>query len=398
MFGKYHLSGVVFLVFLVCTPLVARGAEVADLQQQIDARRATIDALQKQIDQLRQAVTVKQTEKQSLNNQLSIIGSRLEKTRLNIEQTQNKLKETSLKKQQTELIIAEKKDLIARQQAQISELVRALDFSDRQSLITILASGKTLSDFFTTRSAYEAINDQLAAALVTVKNTKKELEQQQATLAAQETDLNKLDNSLSGQKESLHSQSVAKTQLLTETKASEARFQKMITDLKRQYAAIESEINGIEKEIKARLKSGALKVPTGDVALRWPSLSQVVTATFHDPDYPFRNIFEHSGIDIRSAQGTSVRAAGAGVVARAKNAGRGYSYVIIVHNNTISTLYGHLSRIDVREDEVVSAGEIIGLSGGKPGSPGAGPFVTGPHLHFEVRQEGIPVNPLDYLP
>lgn len=398
MFSKHHLSGAVILIFLLFLPTIARGVEVADLQKQINERRASIDALQKQIDQLRQAVTVKQTEKQSLNNQLSIIGSRLQKTRLNIEQTQNKLKETELKKQQTELIIAEKKDLIAREQAQISEMARALDFSDRQSLITILANGKTLSDFFTTRAAYETLNGQLAVALTAVNAAKKDLDHQHEVLAGQAVDLQKLNNTLTGQKESLNSQSVAKSQLLAETKQSEARFQKMITDLKRQYAAIEGEINGIEREIKARLKSGSLKVPTGDVAWRWPSLSQVVTATFHDPDYPFRNIFEHSGIDIRSAQGTPVRAAGAGVVARAKNAGRGYSYVIIVHNNTFSTLYGHLSRIDVKEDEIISAGEIIGLSGGQPGTLGAGPFVTGPHLHFEVRQEGIPVNPLDYLP
>ena len=61
------------------------------------------------------------------------------------------------------------------------------------------------------------------------------------------------------------------------------------------------------------------------------------------------------------------------------------------------TLYGHVSDIMVMDGQSVKAGDVIGLSGGTPGTKGAGLYTTGPHLHFEILKDGVHVDPLEYM-
>lgn len=395
---KILVSVFCLIVLISSSHFVFAADEVSDLQKKIDDRKAYIQDLQKQIDAMKKMLASKQLEKVSLNNQLGIINGRLKKAELDLKSTKEELQQTELVLKETQLKISKKEDEINEQQVEIGELVRTLDFAERQSLVSIFASGKTLSDFFSAQDAVHAVDTELTRTLIKVMIAKQDLDKERDRLAATKVALENSKQSLLTKQEQLQSQSQSKAQLLLQTKQSEEKFQKLVSDLKRQYSSTEGEIASIERQVRAKLQGTGKSLPTGPLNFRWPTPSHYVTATYHDPDYPFRHVFEHPGIDIRAAQGTAIRAVGNGVVARAKNAGMGYSYIIIVHNNKVSSLYGHISRILVREDEVVSAGDIIGYSGGTPGTSGAGPFVTGAHLHFEVRNEGIPVNPLDYLP
>lgn len=94
----------------------------------------------------------------------------------------------------------------------------------------------------------------------------------------------------------------------------------------------------------------------------------------------------HAGVDIAAPEGTSVRAAGDGVVVRSGRAGGYGNLVVVDHGGGLQTRYGHLSRIDVASGERVSAGATVGAVG-QTGR------ATGPHLHFEVRRDGRAVDP-----
>ena len=257
-----------------------------------------------------------------------------------------------------------------------------------------------LSDFFNEIRAVESIQGTLQTDFEELQSLKQNLEIKRAALLAQRESLNRLAAQHEEKKLNLEDERRTQAVLLKETRQSESEFLSSINQLKNQQTSINSEIVGLEVEIRRRLeqqgKQGLQSL--GDGSLAWPVPKNTITAAFHDPNYPFRYIFEHPAIDIRTTQGTPVRAAAAGYVARAKDNGLGYNYIMLLHNDKLSTVYGHVSKILVKEEEFVTQGQVIGLSGGTPGTPGAGRLTTGPHLHFEVRQQGIPVNPLLYLP
>jgi murein DD-endopeptidase MepM/ murein hydrolase activator NlpD len=98
----------------------------------------------------------------------------------------------------------------------------------------------------------------------------------------------------------------------------------------------------------------------------------------------------HTGIDFGVSYGTPIHAAADGVVVSAGPLGGYGNATIIDHGGSLATLYAHQSQLRVSPGQHVSRGQIIGLSG-------CSGYCTGPHLHFEVRVNGVPVNPLPYL-
>jgi murein DD-endopeptidase MepM/ murein hydrolase activator NlpD len=100
----------------------------------------------------------------------------------------------------------------------------------------------------------------------------------------------------------------------------------------------------------------------------------------------------HPALDIARAIGTPVKAADSGFVVVAGWSNDGYgNHIVIDHRNGYQTLYAHLNRIYVKAGDSVGKGAEIGQMGNTGRS-------TGPHLHFEVRKNGVRLNPLSHLP
>jgi len=121
----------------------------------------------------------------------------------------------------------------------------------------------------------------------------------------------------------------------------------------------------------------------------------VITSNFGSREHPvFKIVSFHSGIDIAGQNLTPVHAANYGKIISTGYRG-GYGNTIIISHGkykgiNTSTLYAHLDQIFVAENQIVKKGQIIGLEGSTGTS-------TAPHLHFEVRKNGIPVNPLQFI-
>ena len=122
----------------------------------------------------------------------------------------------------------------------------------------------------------------------------------------------------------------------------------------------------------------------------WP-LNGILRSSFGERSDPFsgEGAF-HTGIDLSAVTGTDVHATGDGVVVNAGWSGRYGKLVVVDHGNGVQTYYAHLSEFLVVPGEEVRLGQVIALSGGTG-------RVTSPHLHYEVRVAGTPVNPYRYL-
>ena len=102
----------------------------------------------------------------------------------------------------------------------------------------------------------------------------------------------------------------------------------------------------------------------------------------------------HQGLDLLADVGTPVYSAKSGkVVSATQNKGMG-KYIIIRHRDNIITVYGHLLNILVRRDDYVRQGQVIGRVGKTGNAKSAAMF---PHLHFEIRKNGVPLDPLEYI-
>ncbi|NBB47671.1 peptidoglycan DD-metalloendopeptidase family protein [Rhizobium sp. CRIBSB] len=122
-----------------------------------------------------------------------------------------------------------------------------------------------------------------------------------------------------------------------------------------------------------------------------PAPGQEITSRFGNrPDPFFGGLAMHAGIDFRAPTGTEIRSTGAGKVVTAGFSGGYGNMVEIDHGLGLRTRYGHMSRILVSEGDGIEPGQVLGLSGSTGRS-------TGPHLHYEVRRNGDPVDPMRFL-
>lgn len=139
-------------------------------------------------------------------------------------------------------------------------------------------------------------------------------------------------------------------------------------------------------EYMSKLLNSVAFTPMG-----YPRLSSITSAFGYRSD-PFdgESAELHPGIDFRGAKGDPVHVTADGnVVFTGRKGGYG-NCIIVQHKNDFQTLYGHLSHIDVKEGQSVKTGDVIG----KVGSTGRS---TGTHLHYEVRKNGKPINPVKFL-
>jgi murein DD-endopeptidase MepM/ murein hydrolase activator NlpD len=174
--------------------------------------------------------------------------------------------------------------------------------------------------------------------------------------------------------------------------AAEAEEQQIIEGLRARRAEFEAEYAAVQAQINAQIAAATSRgnPVQGNGRFGWP-VNGSVTSGFGPRSHPiYGGSRMHTGIDISASSGTPIRAGGDGVVVMAGANGGYGNWTLVDHGGGLATGYAHQSSIGVSVGLRVGKGTVIG----RVGSTGAS---TGPHLHFEVRVNGNPVNPMAWL-
>jgi murein DD-endopeptidase MepM/ murein hydrolase activator NlpD len=181
--------------------------------------------------------------------------------------------------------------------------------------------------------------------------------------------------------------------------AAEAEEQQLIEGIRARKAEFEAEYSAVQAQIEAQIAAAAASRgnPTPPVASGRGNgrfmlpVSAPVTSGFGQRNHPISGSSRmHTGVDLGASSGTPIKAAEGGTVVMAGPNGGYGNWTLIDHGGGLATGYGHQSAIGVRVGQHVSRGEVIG----RVGSTGAS---TGPHLHWEVRVNGNPVDPMGWV-
>ena len=248
------------------------------------------------------------------------------------------------------------------------------DMISRVSLISDLvrSDNSMVGDLTSSRDAVAAEKREVAGQTAQAKQLRDQVKQKSDQLAALRAEQLATQASTKGARR-------AKTQAL-------AGVEKNIGAWEAQEATLAAESQGLAGVIQGLAGNGDGKA-TG--VLQWPVVGPV-TSPFGWRIHPIFHVRKfHTGIDIGVGYGTSIHAADGGRVIYATWMSGYGNTTIIDHGNGISTLYAHQSTILISSGSVTK-GQVIGYVG-------ATGYATGPHLHFEVRVNGNPVNPLGYL-
>jgi murein DD-endopeptidase MepM/ murein hydrolase activator NlpD len=324
---------------------------------------------------------------ETLQSREQRIQSDLDRRRAELAQTQADLRSERARLARLKVKLAHGRRVLAQRLVELYE-------ADKPDLVTVVLNSKGFADLLERGEFLGRIQHQDNRIIDNVRNAKADATATAARLdklEARQRQLTAIVLQRRNQVAQVRMQLVGTRVGYERTRAGK---QRALSKVRTERVALEDHLDELQKEsdkVQAQLQSAASGLPAGPIRggsgrFIWP-VNGPITAPFCQ-----RRAWEacHPGMDIGVPTGTPIRAADGGRVAIAGWVGGYGNYTCIQHTATLSSCYGHQSVIKVHVGQQVSQGQIIGLSG----STG---FSTGPHLHFEARVNGVPVNPLNYL-
>lgn len=341
-----------------------------EIKNQINQSNEKLDDVKNELSANLQQVQKLDETIENAEKQLNELNTKIENLQKNIDQIQEKLNKVQKEYDKQKKMLEER-------------LVSIYEEGDVQ-YIDVLLSSTSLSDFLSNYYLITELATYDTHLLNEVETQKNIIEEQNKKLSEQKEQMAENKQTQLKTSKVLQNNKTLREHYISQLSEQEQKIQGDIDEYNKQYKEIEAEILMLSKNVISEEYIGGI--------MAWPIPGYTrITSQYGMRTHPITGVYKlHTGVDVGAPIGANFIAANDGVVTKASYNGAYGNMVIIDHGGGVSTLYAHGSEIVVQAGQQVKKGDVVL----KVGSTG---YSTGAHAHFEVRINGQPVNPMDYI-
>lgn len=384
---KTRLVAALLTGLVLCGTPAYIGAEDEDLTNQLDQ-------IQQQVNDQNTKKVDAETVIGSVSEQLRQIEEQLRQAsaELGVIQQQRVAVENDITINERQLQEAQKR--LEGREAVFYKRVRDIYINGRLSYLDVVIGSKDFNDFANRLEVLRRIINSDINLINEIKKERADIEARKQQLEANRVKLVEIEKAVIAKQSEIEQKKAERNEVLQRAQNDRATAMQAIEELN----ASSAQVTALLKERQAARAAAAAAAEQaqsytwvqGSGQLGWPASGEI-TSPFGYRTHPiWGTTIYHAGIDIGVDEGVPVHAADGGTVVWSGWMG-GYGYAVVIdHGNGLSTLYGHNSELVVSEGEAVGKGQVIAYAGSTGNS-------TGPHVHFEVRVNGDPVDPMGYL-
>ncbi len=355
-------------------------ADIDKLEKESDKLADEKAELERQLSQLAKDKSAALQRKKLLDQRIGVVVSEIANTEELIANYEALIAQREEELQEAQTMEAEQYDLFCRR-------VRAMEERGTISYWSVLFDASSFSDMLSNLDWIHEIMSSDQRVIDNLKATQADISQRRAELEANKADAEQARKELVSKKADLTNQYAEAEALVSEIQNNQTEYKEVLAELDAEEERIRKEIVEMSKKLAAQQAEDAAKAG----GYIWPTDSRYITSTVGGRESPGGiGSTNHKGTDIgRVGYTSSIYASKAGTVIVSQYSSSYGHYVVIAHGSGNTTLYAHMSSRKVKVGDVVKQGQVIGITGSTGNS-------TGPHLHFEIMENGEIINPLSH--
>ena len=386
---KRFAAALMALAVICSAALLPQPAAALVTQADIDALKGDakdLTAQRKALEEKLAALSDDKAEvmkkKELLDDQIAVQVSEIRNVESQISTYEDLIAQT-----QAELADAQQKEEI--QYDLFCKRVRAMEEEGTVSYWSVLFKADSFTDLLDRLDAVNEVMDADQAVIDRLKALQDEISQKEAELQESKAGAEAARADLVSKKSALEKQRAEANQLIAQLAANESETEAEIDGMEEEEERIQQEIQELSRKLAAQQAAAGQSNRSNPGGYIWPVDSRYITSTMGGRASPGGiGSTNHKGTDIGRVGYTSpIYAAKSGTVIVSQRSRSYGNYVVISHGSGNTTLYGHMSSRKVEVGQYVNQGDVIGITGSTGNS-------TGPHLHFEITENGVRVNPL----